>query len=115
MTSITQERTRNHVSEDEVFLLPASGFYSDHATGAAHVALPDDFYALDPERQLAILAGWRRGVDESWMRSLVGSFRRLYGDDETLPLPERLETFRRDFAERGIEIPADFALALQRY
>jgi len=101
-------------SEDEVFLLPASGFFSDPVVGAGHVHLSDDFYALAPEKQLAILAGWRRGVEESYARSMVQIFRGRYGDDPR-PLPERLEAFRRDCVARGVEVPADFALALQRY
>ena len=110
---IIRERPAAVPSED-VFLLPAAGFFADPVTGAGHVHLPDEFFALEADCQLAILAGWRRGVDDSWLRALVIMFRRRY-DDHARPLPERLEQFRRDFTRRGVEIPLDFALALQRY
>lgn len=112
MLPTTQERPA--APADETFLLPAAGFFADRVTGAGHVQLPDDFFRLDSDTQLAILTGWRRGVEESWRRSLVEMFRRQC-TDHTKPLPERLEQFRHDFARRGIELPADFALALQRY
>lgn len=114
MTPTTLPRPARTADDDDAFLVPAGGFFCDQITGAGHVHLPDDFYALDSARQLAILAGWRKGIDDSWRRALVQTFRREYGD-ETCALPERLERFRGDLAARGVEMPADFALALQRY
>lgn len=99
---------------DEVFLLPSAGFFADPVTGAGHVQLPDDFFKLESDTQFAILSGWRRGIEESWRRSLVQLFRREYNDHQR-PLPERLEQFKQDFAKRGVEIPGDFTVALQRY
>jgi hypothetical protein len=99
---------------DEALLLPASGFFADASVGVGHVHLPDDFQAIDLPQQLSILSGWRKGVDEAWRQSLVHAFRQRFGQD-TRPLPERLEAFRREAAVDGIELPADFPLALQRY
>jgi hypothetical protein len=96
-------------------LLPSSGFYADESLGTGHVQLADDFFALDPACQLGILAGWRGGVERMWRRSLVESFRDGVGGDPGRPLPERIEQFRRWCAVQGIELPCDFALALQQF
>ena len=100
---------------DPPFLLPSAGFFADESLGAGHVHLPDDFFELERQRQLGILAGWRNGVDQLWRRSLVETFREGFGSNAEAPLPERIENFRRYCAQQKIELPADFALALQQY
>ena len=113
---MSQQPVHHGDPSDGPFLLPSSGFFADEALGAGHVQLPDDFFELERERQLGILAGWRSGVDHLWRRSLVEAFREGVGcGDPDLPLPARIECFRRFCALQRIELPSDFALALQQF
>ena len=112
---MSQQRAHRGDTSEDPFLLPSSGFFADESLGAGHVQLPDDFFGLERNRQLGILADWRSGVDQLWRRSLVEAFREGVGSDVSVPLPERIERFRRFCALQRIELPADFALTLQQY
>jgi hypothetical protein len=89
---MSQQRAHRGDTSEGPFLLPSSGFFADESLGAGHVHLPDDFFGLERDRQLGILAGWRSGVDQLWRRSLVEAFREGVGSgDPDLPLPARIE------------------------
>lgn len=103
-----------HGDCEDTFVLPAAGFFADESAGRGHVQLPDGFRGIDIALQVQILRDWRAGIEAQLIGSLVHCFRSMFPDAET-PLPERLAMFRAYCDARGIELPADFVLALQQH
>lgn len=111
MSTSTHALANDH---DDAFVQPANGFFADEVVGRGHVQLPDHFQAIDIELQLRILRDWRCGIDAQLLGSLVACFRRLFPEGEGA-LPDRLTRFRKYCESRGIDLPSDFALALQQH
>jgi hypothetical protein len=103
-----------HAQADEPFVLPMPGLFADATVGCGHFQLPDDFRSIEPKLQLAILAGWLKGIEQEKTRSLVQCFQtRFPGASETLP--ERLREFEAYCRSQAIEVPPDFVIALQQH
>lgn len=105
----------DHAGEElDAFLLPVSGLFADLEAGFGRLSPDDSFAAAPAMRQLQVLQGWQRSIEQLREHALV----KLYGETcgrSPLALPQRMEQFRDACAQRGIACPADMATLLQRY
>ena len=102
------------VLDQEAFSLPQSGLFADLDAGVGSVGLNDEFRSLPGATKLAILDGWRRGLENERRLAIAGLFQEVTNSLGSVALPRKIVHFRQVCARIGIECPPDMAILLQQ-
>ncbi len=102
------------VLDQESFPLPQPGLFADLDAGTGNVALSDEFRDVSPDKKLAILSAWQRGIERERRLAIVALFHELTDPLGNVDLPGKITCFKQACARIGVDCAADIAILLQQ-